>query len=261
MIKSLYIGATGMSSQQVNVDNIANNLANVNTTGFKKGVVNFEDLIYQNLNTPGANTSSSTTLPSSMQIGLGSRVASIVKSQEQGSLNSTPGIEMNVALDGRGFFQVTLPNGDIAYTRDGALQLNKDGEIVNSMGYIVSPGIIIPDNATAVTVTSDGKVQATVNSVLQLLGQFEMARFINPAGLQAYGGNMMLATDASGDAITGFAADDGFGLIKQFFLENSNVNSVTELTDLIKGQRAFEFNSKVVQAADQMLKTTVDTKA
>ncbi len=262
MIKSLYIAATGMTSQQANVDNIANNLANVNTNAFKRTAVNFQDLMYQDVTIAGSNTSTAgSTLPSGMQVGLGSRVGSMVKSFEQGALLATPGVPFNVAIDGVGFFQVTLPNGDIAYTRDGALQLNKNGELVNSSGYLVSPGLTIPDNATTVTISQDGQVQATVNAQLQLIGQIEIARFINPAGLRALGNNLYSATDASGDALTGFATADGFGNIKQNFLENSNVNSVFELTELIKAQRAFEFNSKLVQTSEKMLQTVVDTKA
>jgi flagellar basal-body rod protein FlgG len=262
MIRSLYTAATGMSAQQTNVDNISNNIANLSTNSYKRGMVNFEDLMYQSQTIAGANSSNAgTTLPSENQIGLGTKVSSIYKSFEQGSIASTPGVELNVAMDGEGFFQVTLPNGDIAYTRDGAFQKDKDGQIVNSLGYVVVPGITIPDNATNLTITTDGKIQVTVNSVVQEIGQFQLVRFINPAGLRATGGNMYLKTDGSGDPIEGFATDDGYGSVKQFFLEQSNVNSVFEISQLVIAQRAFEFNSKVIQTSEQMAKTVVDAKA
>lgn len=262
MIRSLYIAATGMTAQQSNVDTIANNLANVNTNSFKRTMINFEDLMYQDVVLSGANSSDAgTTLPSGMQIGLGSRVASMAKSFEQGPLMSTPGVPLNLAFDGVGFFQITLPNGDTAYTRDGSLQVDQNGNLVTSMGYQVSPAITFPDNGSGTTVSPDGIVQVTVNSQIQNLGQIQVARFINPSGLKAIGNNMYIETQASGSPVTGFATQDGFGTLKQNFLENSNVNSVYELTELIKAQRAFEFNSKLVQTSEQLLKTIIDTKA
>lgn len=261
MIRSLYTAATGMSSQQANVDNTANNIANVSTNSFKRGLINFEDLMYQDISISGAKSSDSTNTPSGAQIGLGSKVSSLYKSFEQGSLSSTPGVDLNVALDGVGFLQVQLPNGDIAYTRDGALQKNSNGEIVNSLGYIIAPGITIPDGATLLTISTDGKIQVTVNSVLQEIGQLELTRFINPSGLMAIGGNMYLETEASGNPVQGTATADGFGSIKQFFLEQSNVNSVFEITQLVTAQRAFEFNSKALQTSEQMIKTMIDAKA
>lgn len=262
MIRSLSTASTGMSAQQANLDNIAHNIANVNTTSFKRGMINFEDLLYQTETIPGAMTSDAgTALPSGIQYGLGVAVDSLYKSHEQGSLLTTPGVELNVALDGIGFFQVTRPDGTTAYTRDGAFQLDSTGQIVNSQGYPIVPGITLPDNTINVTITQDGKVQANVNNILQDVGQFEMVRFVNPAGLMAIGGNMYLETEASAAPISGFAGDLGYGLTKQYFLESSNVNSIVEITDMIKCQRAFESNSKVIQVSEQMLKTIIDTKA
>jgi flagellar basal-body rod protein FlgG len=262
MIRSLYIAATGMTAQQMNVDNIAGNLANVNTNAYKRSILNFEDLIYQDITTSGANSSTAgTTLPSGKQVGLGTNVSSIVKSFEQGALQPTPGVPLNIAIEGAGFLQVTLPDGDIGYTRDGALQTNQNGEIVNALGYIISPGLIVPDDATALTISQDGIVQVTIDNQLQEVGRLELAKFINPAGLRAIGNNIYRETEASGAATTGFADENGFGRLKQNFLENSNVNSVLELTELIKAQRAFEFNSRVIQTSERLLQTLVDTKA
>ena len=261
-VRSLYVAATGMTSAQRNVDNISHNLANANTTGFKRGLINFEDLMYQNEAVPGAvNSSAGTDLPSGIQFGLGSKVGSLYKSFEQGSFESTPGVALNIALDGKGFIQVTLPTGEIAYTRDGALQLNSTGQLVNSQGYEISPGIQIPDDATNITITPDGRVQGDVNFVLTEFGQIELARFINNSGLQAIGNNLYIESEASGAPIAGLATDPGFATINQFYLESSNVNSLFEITELVKAQRAFEFNSKVMQTSEQMLKTMVDTKS
>lgn len=261
-IRALYISATGMEAQQVNVDNISNNIANTNTTAYKRGRVNFEDLIYEKLVSPGANSSSNgNVIPTGINIGLGTRVGAIYKVFEQGSLNPTPATPLNNAIDGQGFFKITLPNGDIAYTRDGGFQINQDGDMVNSIGYLLEPAVNIPNNSTNLTISTDGKVQVTVNSVIQDQGQIPLVRFANPAGLEPIGGNMYLATEASGSAIDGTAGSDGLGIIRQNFLENSNVNSVTEVTELIKAQRAFELCSKSMQSAEQMFKTIIDSKA
>jgi flagellar basal-body rod protein FlgG len=261
-IRSLYISATGMEAQQLNVDNISNNIANTNTTAFKRGRVNFEDLLYQTLTAPGANSSDAgNTLPSTMQIGLGVRTSAIYKVFEQGALLTTPSTPLNIAIDGVGFLQVTLPNGDTAFSRDGALQLNQNGELVNASGYLISPAITIPDNATNITINTSGLVQATVNNQIVDLGQLELARFANQTGLEAIGGNLYLETIASGSPILGNPTSDGFGTIKQNFLESSNVNAVTELAELIKAQRAFELNSKTMQTAEQIYRTVLDSKA
>ncbi len=261
-IGALYIAATGMHAQEVNVDNISNNIANTNTTSFKRGRVNFEDLLYQKTVTPGVNSSDAgNQIPSGITLGLGTRVGAIYKVFEQGALNPTPSTPLNVAIDGNGFIRVTLPTGETAYTRDGALQLNSDGDVVNSLGYLIDPPINIPDNSTTVTITTDGKVTVEVNSVLQEQGKIELTRFANNAGLEPIGGNMYIKSESSGDPIDGSATEDGFGIIRQHFLENSNVNSVLELTELIKAQRAFEFNSKALQSGEQMYKTVIDSKA
>jgi flagellar basal-body rod protein FlgG len=259
---ALYIAATGMSAQEVNVDNISNNIANINTTSYKRGRVNFEDLLYQKLVTPGVNSSDAgSQIPSGITVGMGTRVGSLYKIFEQGALNPTPSTPLNVAIDGAGFMRVKLPSGDIAYTRDGSWQQNSDGDMVNSLGYSMDPPINIPINATAITITSDGKVSVTVNAQVQEQGKIQLTRFSNNAGLEPIGGNMYIKTDASGEPVDGVAAEEGFGIFRQNFLENSNVNSVLELTDLIKAQRGYEFNSKVLQSAEQMYKTAIDSKA
>lgn len=261
-IRSLNIAGTGMEAQQSNVDAISNNLANVNTTGYKKSLVSFEDLLYQKLTAAGAiNSDAGTSIPNSSQIGLGVRVASVYKAFEQGGLETTPGVELNTAIDGVGFYQVTLPNGDIAYSRDGAFSRNANGDLVNANGYLFTPNITIPDNATSITITTDGRFQASIDSVLTELGQIELARFTNPSGLEAIGSNLYIETVASGAPVIDVPASAGFGLLKQYFLESSNVNATLELTNLIKAQRAFELSSKAVQTSEQMLKTAIDTKA
>ncbi len=262
MIRSLSIAATGMSAQQMNIDNISNNIANLNTTAFKRGVIGFQDLMYQTNSIAGAKTSDAgTQLPTAIQFGSGASIASLYKSPTQGDLMATPDVPTNIALDGAGYLQINLPNGNIAYTRDGTLFLSNTGQIVTSQGYEILPGITVPDGGTNLTITSTGKIQVEVNNLIQDLAQLEIARFINPAGLTALGGNLYLESEGSGPPVTGLAGDQGFGYIKQFFLENSNVNSVFEIGELIKAQRAFEANSKIIQVSEQMLKTMIDTKA
>ncbi len=259
---ALYVSATGMHAQEVNVDNISNNVANINTTSFKRGRVNFEDLLYQKSVTPGVNSSDAgSQIPSGITLGLGTRVGAIYKIFEQGALNPTPSTPLNVAIDGMGFMRVKLPTGDIAYTRDGAWQQNSEGNMVNSLGYEIDPPINIPTEATSITITTDGKVTVVVNAQTQEQGRIQLTRFSNNAGLEPIGGNMYVKTDASGEPVDGNPADTGFGIVRQNYLENSNVNSVLELTDLIKAQRAFEFNSKALQSAEQMYKTVIDSKA
>jgi len=259
---ALYTAATGMAAQEVNVDNISNNIANVSTTAFKRGQVNFEDLLYQKVVTPGVNSSDAgTEIPSGIQLGRGVKVGAAYKIFEQGGLNPTPNTPLNIALDGVGFLRFTLPNGDTAYSRDGSLNLNSDGDIVNAQGYLLDPPINIPENATSTTITANGMVTVTVDGSPQEQGKIELTRFANNAGLESIGGNLYLISEASGEAVDGNAADQGFGVIRQNYLENSNVNSVIELTELIKAQRAFEFNSKTLQTAEQMYKTVIDSKA
>jgi len=260
--RALYISATGMDAQQVNVDNISNNIANTSTTGFKRGRVSFEDLMYQTTVSPGANSSSSgNIIPTGIQIGLGTKVGAVYKVFEQGSLNPTPATPLNNAIDGEGFFKITLPNGDTGYTRDGSFQKNQDGDLVNALGYLLDPAINIPDTASGITISTDGKISATVGAVIQDLGQITLTRFSNSAGLEAIGANLYLETESSGSPQDGVAGDAGYGIIRQHYLENSNVNSVTEITELIKAQRAFELNSKAMQSAEQMYRTIIDAKA
>ena len=263
-VRSLDVAATGMQAQQHNVDTISHNLANLNTVGYKESRLAFEDLLYQTESRVGSLVSEGgDRLPSGIYFGLGAAISGVSKNFEQGALSSTPSSPLNVAISGRGFLQVTLPDGNIGLTRDGTLQVNQDGQIVTAQGYVVSPGITVPDNAISTTITRDGRVQVSVpgqqNPVE--LGQFELATVVNPAGLEAIGNNIYKETPAAGTLITGIADSEGLGFIKQHFLENSNVNSIKEMTDLIKAQRAYEMNSKLIQASEQMLKTATDAKA
>ncbi|HTZ18883.1 MAG TPA: flagellar basal-body rod protein FlgG [Dissulfurispiraceae bacterium] len=254
MIRALFSAASGMSAQQMNVDVISNNIANVNTVGFKRSRPDFQDLVYQTMSTAGASSSQSTVIPTGMQLGLGVKPVAIQKLHSQGDFQST-GNSLDMVIEGDGFFQVTLPDGTINYTRSGAFKLDKDGKIVNSDGYPLEPSVTIPANTTSITVGTDGTVsvmQAGSTSAVQV-GTIEIANFMNPGGLQANGKNLFVNTDASGDATTGAPGIDGRGTIQQGFLEMSNVNIVEELANLIIAQRAFEMNSKAVQTADQML--------
>ncbi len=256
-MRSLDIAATGMQAQQTNVEVISNNIANMTTTGFKRQRAEFQDLIYQNLRRVGSNSSSSGSIvPSGAQIGLGVKTAAIYRINEQGNLQQTSN-SLDMAIQGNGYFQVTLPSGDTAYTRDGTFGLAPDGTIVTADGYVVQPGIQIPTNATSVTINTSGQVQATISgqTAPQTLGQIQLAAFPNDAGLQAEGGNLFEQTAASGAPVQGNPADPGFGTVMQGFIETSNVNVVSEITNLITAQRAYEMNSKVITTSDQMLST------
>jgi flagellar basal-body rod protein FlgG len=253
MITALRTAATGMHAQQTNVDVISNNLANVNTTGFKSARVSFNDLVYQNKAVAGAESSSSgTVLPTGAQIGLGVRVNSVYKIHTQGNMTNTSS-PFDMAIQGEGFFQITLPSGDTGYTRDGSFQLDANGNFVNSLGYQLTPTIAVPQGATDLNISSTGIVTAKVNGASTNLGQVTLSSFTNPAGLESRGDNIFLETDASGPATSGNPADSGYGSILQGFLEASNVDSVTAVTDLITAQRAYELNSKVITTADQMM--------
>lgn len=257
-MRALSIAATGMLAQQTNVEVIANNLANMNTTGFKVQRAEFQDLLYQNIERPGAATSdANTVLPTGIQIGVGVRTAATYRITEQGNLNST-GNPYDLAIQGQGFFHVQMPDGSDAYTRDGAFALSPDGQIVTAKGYVVAPGISIPQGTISVTVNGQGQVQATVagQAAPQTLGQIELARFPNEGGLQAMGDNLFVESAASGTAQAGVPGSPGYGTLSQGFLETSNVNPVAEITSLITAQRAYEMNSKVISAADQMLDIT-----
>jgi len=254
---SLDIAATGMQAQQMNVDVISNNIANMTTGGFKRQRAQFQDLIYQNKVRPGTTSSSSgTILPSGIQLGLGVKPGSIYRINEQGPLAMT-GNQYDLAISGRGYFQITMPNGEIGYTRDGTFQINADGALVNAQGYLVEPTITIPADATDVTISEDGLVQVKIagQTATQQVGQLQLVTFQNDAGMEAIGNNLYLETEASGAPTTGNPTDVGFGKLQQGAREQSNVNVVEEITSLISAQRAYEMNSKVIQTSDDMLGT------
>ncbi|MFZ1963246.1 MAG: flagellar basal-body rod protein FlgG [Roseiarcus sp.] len=253
-MRALTIAATGMNAQEQNLEVIANNIANINTTGFKRSRAEFTDLIYQTERVMGVSTRGrDATVPEGAQVGLGVRTAAIRSLQIQGALTST-GNSLDLAISGRGWYQVTTPAGDTVYTRDGAFNTNATGQLVTADGYVVTPAILIPATATSVTVSQTGMVTATISgqSTPQQLGQLTIANFINEAGLQALGNNLFQQTAASGQPTVGVPGDTAFGVIQQGYLEASNVDPVSEITNLISAQRAYEMNSKVIQAADQM---------
>jgi flagellar basal-body rod protein FlgG len=261
-MRALDIAGTGMQAQQTNVEVISNNIANMTTTGFKRRRAEFQDLIYQNLRRVGSNSSDAgTILPSGAQIGLGVNTAAIYRIDEQGNLQQT-GNTLDLAIQGSGWFQVTLPTGETAYTRDGSFGLSPAGQIVTADGYVVLPGITLPANATSIAINSTGQVQATLQGTTTpaLVGQFQLAAFPNDAGLDAQGSNLFLQTAASGAPATGTPGATGLGTTQQGFIETSNVNIVTEITDLITAQRAYEMNSKVITAGDQMLSTLTNLR-
>ncbi len=256
-MRSLSIAATGMLAQQLNVEVISNNIANMNTTGYKRQRAEFQDLLYQTVERVGSTSSDSGTIvPAGVQIGLGVKAAAVYNISEQGSLQSTDN-PLDVAISGGGYFQVTLPSGDTAYTRAGSFQLSPTGEIVTVDGYTVAPAITVPINAISVTINKSGQVLVQLPNVVtqSIVGQFQLANFANPAGLDPQGDNLFLETAASGSANTGTPGTIGLGTIEQGFVEQSNVNTVTEITNLITAQRAYEMNSKVIQTSDEMLST------
>lgn len=257
MIRALFTAATGMIAQQLNVDTIAHNLANVNTTAFKKSRVSFQDLLYETLQPAGAETTAGTTVPEGIQIGHGVRPASIAKIFMQGNLIQT-GRQLDWVVEGDGFFQFQLPDGTVAYSRDGGFQISEDGTLVTADGYPLEPAITIPTDMIDVTVGSDGIVSVTQpnQTAPTNLGTLQLVRFINPSGLDArLGRNLLLETQASGPPIAGQPGQDGIGTIEQGFLEGSNVQVVEEIINLITAQRAYEASSKVIQASDEMLQT------
>ena len=261
-MRALDIAGTGMQAQQTNVEVISNNLANMTTTGFKRRRAEFQDLIYQNLRRVGSNSSDTGSIvPSGAQVGLGVKTAAIYRIDEQGNLQQTSNT-LDMAIQGNGFFQVTLPSGETAYTRDGTFSLAPDGTIVTADGYVVQPGIQIPSNATGVTVNSAGQVQVTLSgqTAPQTVGQLQLAVFPNDAGLAAQGENLYLQTAASGAPVTGNPASPGFGSVMQGFIETSNVNVVSEITNLITAQRAYEMNSRVITASDEMMSTLTNLR-
>ena len=261
MMRALYTATTGMLGQQLQIDVTSNNISNVNTFGYRKERAEFADLFHQVLQYAGSSTSETTLSPTGIEVGLGVRPTSVQKIFSQGNFKETEQ-NFDVAITGNGFFQIELPDGTIAYARDGAFKLDDEGNVVNSQGYLLVPNITIPDDATQVNIGTDGTVtvlqgnDTTVNE----LGQIETVNFINPAGLHALGDNLYLNTNASGDPIVGTPGLNGFGQLRQGFVETSNVKLVEEMTDLIVGQRAYEANSKSIQTADSMLQTVNQLK-
>jgi len=256
-MRSLDIGATGMLAQQLNVDVISNNIANMTTTGYKRQRPAFLDLIYQNIDKPGSTSSDTGTIvPTGIQLGLGVRAGAVYREHAQGAVQITEN-PLDVAITGEGFFQVQLPDGDIAYTRDGTFQLNENGELVTVQGFLLEPGITIPDDATNIDINREGEVIVTQpgQTTANVVGQIELARFVNPAGLEAIGDNLLLETDASNAPTTGNPGQEEFGALRQNALEASNVNVVEEITQLITAQRAYEMNSNVISTSDELLQT------
>ena len=254
MIRSLWISKTGLDAQQMAIDVVANNLANVSTNGFKRSRPVFEDLLYQTLRQPGAKSSQLSDIPSGLQLGTGVRPVATERVFSQGNLIQT-GNGLDLAINGNGFFQIQLPDGTTGYSRDGSLQLNSQGQIVTSSGYIVSPGITIPSGSLTVTISRDGIVsaQASGTTAPSQVGQLQLANFVNPGGLQSQGENIYLETASSGSPTTGNPGSTGLGVLNQGFTETSNVNVAEELVNMIQTQRAFELNSRAIQASDQML--------
>jgi flagellar basal-body rod protein FlgG len=262
MMRSLDIAGTGMQAQTTNVDTIANNIANMTTTGYKRRRAEFQDLIYQDLRRAGTMSSDTGDLvPAGAQLGLGVRTAGIYRINEQGTLNQT-GNALDLAIEGRGYFRVTLPSGEYAYTRDGTFSLSQDGTIVSADGYPLSPNISLPNNAENITVDQSGQVQYTISgqTTAQVAGQIQLATFQNENGLAAMGQNLFTETTSSGTANLGTPQGVGYGSLRQGFVEESSVNVVTEITNLITAQRAYEMNSKVITASDQMLQTLTGLK-
>ena len=255
MLRAFSTAATGMTGQQMMVDTIANNLANVNTTGFKRSQINFQDLLYVTTEEPGTEISSGINSPTGLEIGSGVRAASTLKVFSAGELENT-GRPLDIAISGDGFLQVTMPNGDLRYTRDGTLMTNDTGQLVTSNGYSIEPAISVPIDAVSVSIGKDGGVNITDASGTQsVVGTIQLARFPNPSGLSNEGGNFLAETMASGTATTGTPGENGFGTIQGGFLEKSNVQMVTELVNLITAQRAYEINSRAIRAGDDMLRT------
>jgi flagellar basal-body rod protein FlgG len=262
-MRALSTAATGMAAQQLNVETISNNIANMNTIGFKRQRAEFQDLLYQNVERMGAQSSDTgTVVPTGVQVGSGVKTGSVYRIRDQGSLTQT-GNKLDIAINGRGLFQIQLPSGETAYTRAGNFSVNDTGEIVTSDGYGVLPKITVPQNASDVTISKTGQVQATIpgQTAPQVVGQLQLATFFNEGGLEAIGDNLLMQSGASGAPQVGKPGDTGYGTLQQGYTEASNVDAVTEITALITAQRAYEMNSKVVNAADQMLSTTSQLKS
>lgn len=261
MLRTLWTAATGMQAQNLSIDVIANNLSNVNTTGFKRSRADFQDLLYDNLRPAGATSAAGTQVPTGLQVGHGTRPVATQKIFLQGNYQHTKN-DLDMAIEGDGFFQVIPPTGDIAYSRAGSFKLDSDGRIVTSDGYPMEPEITIPADTVSVSIGPDGTVSVLLagESLSSEIGNIELAKFVNPAGLKSIGRNMYLETSASGTPVTGTPGEEGLGTIAQGFLEMSNVNVVDEMVGMITAQRAYEINSKAIQTADDMLQIVNDIK-
>lgn len=262
MMRALWTAGTGMVAQQANIDVVSNNLANVNTTGYKKGRADFQDLIYQNLRQAGATTGPDTQVPVGNQIGLGVRHVATQKIYTEGTYQST-GNSLDIAIEGEGFFQITMADGTLSYTRDGTFKRDSTGRVVTSDGYPLEPQITIPENATDISISADGLVTATIpgQTAPQDLGQVQLARFINPAGLESVGRNLMKETAASGTPVVANPGTDGAGTLAQKYLEMSNVQVVEEMVNMIVAQRAYEMNSKAITTSDEMLSIAANLRS
>jgi flagellar basal-body rod protein FlgG len=261
-MRALKIAATGMSAQQMRVETISNNLSNMSTTGYNARRAEFADLHYQQVARAGAvNATDGTVLPTGVQLGLGVRPSAVSVQLQQGALSAT-GADLDLAIEGKGYLEVTLPSGQVAYTRDGALKRNGEGLIVTSDGYPVEPEIVIPEDARSISINAAGEVFAYFADAVeaQLLGQFNMVGFTNAKGLEALGGNLFSETEASGPALVSTPGDDGLGTLRQGYLEDSSVDAVREITELIEAQRGYEMNAKVISAADQMMGATTQIR-
>lgn len=261
-MRALKIAATGMSAQQLRVETISNNLSNMSTTGYNARRAEFADLHYQQLTRPGTvNSTDGTVLPTGVQLGLGVRPSAVSVQLQQGALSATGG-DLDLAIEGKGYLEVTMPGGVTGYTRDGGLKRDGEGLIVTSDGFPVEPEIVIPDDARSISINAAGEVFAYFSDDpnAQLLGQFNMVGFTNPKGLEALGGNMFAETEASGAALISTPGEDGLGTVRQGYLEDSSVDAVREITELIEAQRGYEMNAKVISAADQMMGATTQIR-
>lgn len=254
MMRSLWVAKTGLEAQQTQMDVISNNLANVGTNGFKRSRAVFEDLLYQTMRQPGAQSSQQTQLPTGMQLGTGVRPVAAERMHTQGNLQAT-GNSKDVAIDGQGFFQVLMPDGNIAYTRAGSFNIDNQGQLVTPSGYLVQPAITVPQEAQVLTITRDGLVSVTLPNATEStpVGNLQLASFMNPAGLEAKGENLYAETAASGAPVVNTPGTNGLGFLSQGYVETSNVNVVEEMVNMIQTQRAYEINSKAITASDQML--------
>lgn len=256
MMRALWTAGSGMMAQQMNIDTISNNLANVNTNGFKKMRLEFEDLLYQTIRTAGAASAQGANVPTGFQVGHGVKSVSTTKIFSQGDFVNT-GNPLDIVIEGEGFFQIQMPDGSTAYTRDGAFKIDGEGRMVTSQGYVLQPEITMPNNADSINIGSDGTITVTLAGETdpQEIGRIELARFLNPAGLINAGGNAYKTSAASGEAVAGNPGADGLGTTGQGFLEISNVKVIEEMVNMIVAQRAYEINSKAIQASDEMLQT------